>query len=1522
MIADFENAIRQKNNIHFRDIIRFAGQFLPNEFAERPDLYFKQDKGRTDRGTKPIRDDDGIMCYLCAWGEMHVSKLRMALDDCLSPREGYPKISIPRRINVVDWGCGQGLGTFALLDHLEGKGYDVAVDNVILIEPSPLALEYAQLYLSLRLKGQDTRISTVCKFFSSLDREDLQMRGDAPVFHLYSNILDVPDINMKDLACWLREFRQRDNYIISTSPCYWSGNARIEQFYSYFNRAEVLSSMIESNRENNEHGPFTYNIRVSKLLAEAAQRIRDLKFYSPRQFFGIYRIDTFQDEEASLFRPFAAFDVYAPYEIGTSYSDDIDPVYAVLSNMISRGLPTKASPYVEEILSSVYGNSEKTIKYGGISYLPAIPEADRIKISEDVRAGKYTGEKVPLLLTPVAVARIQKTIVEALITERLDINSKKWKVVIEEADVPCGALAIEDLRQMFSALVPLTRDYDGRRLPEIELTIVNSHFKNSPLHLGVPVYGSSEDVPKDEYDLVIDYTTSVKPEGEYLFSKYNVRGDDCYYAVFSATESTAQRYIYTTDLINYKPLIRVDDAGHCYEDQTNVDHLEYFLRLLFRKERFRTGQIPILNRVLQNKSVIGLLPTGGGKSLTYQLAALMQPGVTVVIDPLRSLMEDQYDGLLSAGIDCCTLINADIDIEERKRREYRIECSQCLFAFMSPERLCIYSFRKRLKNMYDSNVYFSYGVIDEVHCVSEWGQDFRFTYLHLGRNLYNYVRSKNGVVTLFGLTATASFDVLADVERELSGNGAYDLDSDVLVRCEDTNRLELQYRVIPVPIEFEKDKNFTPPEGYPGYLPTPYVITRINRNENKSNALPGIIDSIPGMLRELMEENSVNKIVECFYGRESRPAEPEAGAVLATEMPDDFASKKEHYDQSGIVFCPHKGSTDVSVDVNAEKLRSYSPDVGIFYSVDKMVEKTENVPMQNMIAFRDNKLSLMVATKAFGMGIDKPNVRFTVNMNYSNSLEAFVQEAGRAGRDRAMAMSVILVSDYSFIRLNRRCNYRCRSYYDSFRNAKYYLENKWFKEDDLDAILDYYDVTVDKETECTRCNPNVDLVKLACERNQEAFQKFDFQSGCNCPEHGRCSLERLKQRFPGWGTYNELMSEASQAGASLVGRNIEYQNPDYQNMMYFYTKGYPGSIAEKRVMQELMANLTILVGNGDTKEKPEGMTERRGFLDFVLSKNPGEEVVCIIDYSKLDDASFSKAIYRMCCIGLIDDFTRDYGRQTYRVVCRRKKDGGYYACLKDFLMRYYPEDKAEAEIGRARNLRGNNEVHRCLAYLTEFIYEKLAVKKKRAIDEIRTFCNTGLQKDNDWKDINEDLKDQIYYYFNSKFAKEDFVADNGEPYSLTRDTNYGTESPLEIVKKYIRVTEDDVCGASGNPIDNIKHLQGAVRLIMRSLTRDNPAIELLNVFCILFLREYRNNGAIRLALEQSYTNAYRALWDEFVDDKESFYTFIGNYKKDIFGHGADREYLAEMEMIEVNAETMRYRDFLTELGWDKGIRKK
>ena len=137
---------------------------------------------------------------------------------------------------------------------------------------------------------------------------------------------------------------------------------------------------------------------------------------------------------------------------------------------------------------------------------------------------------------------------------------------------------------------------------------------------------------------------------------------------------------------------------------------------------------------------------------------------------------------------------------------------------------------------------------------------------------------------------------------------------------------------------------------------------------------------------------------------------------------------------------------------------------------------------------------------------------------------------------------------------------------------------------------------------------------------------------------------------------------------------------------------------------------------------------------------------------------------------------------------------------------------------------------------------------------------------------------------------------------------------MELVHKYIKVVDDDVCGTSGNPNDNVKHLQGAVRLIMRSLTNDNPVIDLLNVYCILMLGEYKRNKTILTLLESSYENAYNALWNEF-ENKTDFYKYISEVKKDMFEHGVDKSYAEEMEVIELNAEVNRYRTMINNLNW-------
>ena len=212
-------------------------------------------------------------------------------------------------------------------------------------------------------------------------------------------------------------------------------------------------------------------------------------------------------------------------------------------------------------------------------------------------------------------------------------------------------------------------------------------------------------------------------------------------------------------------------------------------------------------------------------------------------------------------------------------------------------------------------------------------------------------------------------------------------------------------------------------------------------HEQKNKYLTGFIKRIPQYIRDLQTEDSLDRILSRFKERES--IELDDASVLKVEMPDDYYAQQEEYNQAGIIFCPHVNTSGISVSVNSASLSTLC-EVGTFSGSSMEGQEMGNQSMENMRKFRDNQVPIMVATKAFGMGIDKPNVRFTVNLNYSSSLESFVQEAGRAGRDRKMALSVILMSDYHLARINKR--------FPGYSEVLKCIKSKWFKEEDLKYI--------------------------------------------------------------------------------------------------------------------------------------------------------------------------------------------------------------------------------------------------------------------------------------------------------------------------------------------------------------------------------------------------------------------------------------------------------------------------------------
>jgi len=377
------------------------------------------------------------------------------------------------------------------------------------------------------------------------------------------------------------------------------------------------------------------------------------------------------------------------------------------------------------------------------------------------------------------------------------------------------------------------------------------------------------------------------------------------------------------------------------------EDLRFFLRYLFRKSDFWEGQYEGIARALQQKDTLLLLPTGAGKSLVYQLASFLLPGRTVIIDPIISLMNDQIENLAMAGIDRSIAITHQIsNPEERQRALQLFSQGEYLFVFVAPERFQTEEFRESLGTL-TAHTPIALIAIDEAHCISEWGHDFRTAYLNIGRTTRNYCKSNNYVPPLIAMTGTASRAVLKDVQRELQIE-----DFEAIITPKSFDRPELKFLI------------------------------RYSKSEEKMERLKDFLTEI---------------LPELFDTDFSTLYQPRGANT-----------------HSGLIFCPHIGGNFGVEKVSAEIKR----DLGILSEIYSGKEPQGWSPIEYQEhkhrvtgQFKRNKIPLLVCTKAFGMGIDKPNIRYTIHYGIPPSIESFYQEAGRAGRDRKTAYCCIFASN-------------------------------------------------------------------------------------------------------------------------------------------------------------------------------------------------------------------------------------------------------------------------------------------------------------------------------------------------------------------------------------------------------------------------------------------------------------------------------------------------------------------------------
>ena len=340
----------------------------------------------------------------------------------------------------------------------------------------------------------------------------------------------------------------------------------------------------------------------------------------------------------------------------------------------------------------------------------------------------------------------------------------------------------------------------------------------------------------------------------------------------------------------------MNTSSHSFTDKQTI------LREYFGYPSFRDGQEQLIDAVLAGRDVFGIMPTGGGKSLCYQIPALLLPGLTFVVSPLISLMQDQVTALKEAGISAA-YINSSLSAEQMRTVFSNIRAGRYKIIYVAPERLETESFL-RLTNALSIDLL----AVDEAHCISQWGQDFRPSYL----KILNFIHSLPRRPVVAAFTATATEEVRRDVMRILELH-------DPLCIVTGFDRPNLRWITLQPP--------------------------------KKTLAL----------LRLLQERQG----------------------------------------QSGIVYCATRKKVEKVCDELCEQGCSATR-----YHAGLSEEERRS----NQEDFVFDRKTVMVATNAFGMGIDKSNVRFVIHYNMPKSIEAYYQEAGRAGRDGEPADCILLYS--------------------------------------------------------------------------------------------------------------------------------------------------------------------------------------------------------------------------------------------------------------------------------------------------------------------------------------------------------------------------------------------------------------------------------------------------------------------------------------------------------------------------------
>jgi len=537
-----------------------------------------------------------------------------------------------------------------------------------------------------------------------------------------------------------------------------------------------------------------------------------------------------------------------------------------------------------------------------------------------------------IFLLPSLVVRLERLLAYFFLRQGL-IHRPELRIGIIEQDLECAELAMASFADRLSRLARLYGIVLA--MPRMQLYVKRCAAVR---HDDLAQFEMPMDIRDSLVGLPLDILLDVGVKCNALTAPVTVGAPHIGSVRQAFSHNRAVRFGYRSQA---RPIIIADDTDAV---------LESFVRDFFRKYALRPGQAPILRNMLMQRATIGLLPTSAGKSLCYQLAALLTPGTTIVVDPIVALMQDQVQSLVEQfGISRILAWHAGARLHDQNVAAL---LGENLMVFISPERLQRPQFRAAMRALNAADIFVNYAVIDEAHCVSMWGHDFRPSYLTLERNFRDYCTFQGRVPVIAALTGTASQLVLIDLKRELNIE-----DMRAVIRPDTFDRPELHFNLVKC-------------RSNDGILMLEQVMTGIARRLN--------VQDLAMDAHGIIFAYTPNELWTLF-GKHVGDAVKHVHTVL-----NGMSDRELRY---GI----YTGSAPPSAGLNSEQWEVYKK--------------------RTLEAFKRGSISMLFGNTAVSVGIDNERLNYIINYEMPQSMEGYYQQCGRAGRSGQRSECYLIFSD-------------------------------------------------------------------------------------------------------------------------------------------------------------------------------------------------------------------------------------------------------------------------------------------------------------------------------------------------------------------------------------------------------------------------------------------------------------------------------------------------------------------------------